>query len=302
MKTDNISENKNCGKIEASEMILNSDGSIFHLHILPEDLADNIILVGDPGRVKLVGSLLDFIEVSKENREFHTITGKYNGKRVSVISTGIGPDNIDIVLNEIDALVNIDFKSGLIKDTKKSLNIVRIGTCGCVQADISVGSYVLSEKHIGCDGVLRFYKDIDHLSDKDFEEAFIKQCNWTANSAKPYVINPSKELIEKLYSDETYKGITLTAVGFYGPQGRMLRAPIMMPNINELIANFKYKGYKIINYEMESAVIAGLSKILGHNAATICLVVANRNTGEALANYYPNIKELIKYTLNKLLN
>ena len=191
----------------------------------------------------------------------------------------------------------------MIKEEKIALNIVRIGTCGCVQADIPIGSYALSEKHIGCDGVLRFYKDIDNISDKDFEEAFIKQCNWTTNSARPYVIIPSKELVNKLYSEgETYKGITITAVGFYGPQGRTLRAPIMMPKINDSISSFKYKGYRIINYEMEAAVVAGLSSILGHNAATICLIIANRATGEALANYYPNIKKLIKYTLNKLLN
>lgn len=287
--------------IKSSELITNDDGSIFHLHLLPEDLADTVILVGDPGRVETISAYFDTIELKKSNREFYTVTGRYNNRRLSVVSTGIGPDNIDIVINELDALVNIDLKTKEIKPDKHSLNIVRIGTSGSVQADIPVDSFVISEKSIGCDGVIRFYGDNQSVCDRDFEEAFIRHCQWAADAARPYVVNASASLVERLHTaDQTIKGVTLTAVGFYGPQGRILRLPLAMPGINDRITAFRYQNYKVTNYEMESAAITGLCNLLGHHAATICLIIANRMTGDASADYHGYMKKLIEYTLTQL--
>ena len=284
--------------IQSSELITNEDGSIFHLHLLPEDLAHDVILVGDPGRVALIASHFDTVEVQKSNREFTTVTGTYDGHRLSVISTGIGPDNIDIVINELDALVNIDLKTQEIKEHKQNLNIIRIGTSGSVQADIPVNSFVISEKSIGCDGVLRFYADTQSVCNREFEEAFIRHCHWAGETARPYVVNASPALVNKLHSEgQTYKGITLTAVGFYGPQGRVLRLPLAMPGINDRITTFRHQNYKVTNYEMESAAITGLCNLLGHHAATICLIIANRITGEASADYHGYMEKLIRYTL-----
>lgn len=287
--------------ILSSELITNDDGSIFHLHLLPEHLADHIILVGDPGRVALIASFFDHIELERSNREFYTVTGNYKNRRISVISTGIGPDNIDIVINELDALANIDLKTKQIKPEKKSLNIVRIGTSGSVQADIPVDSFVISEKSIGCDGVLRFYADHENITDREFEEAFIEQCDWTKYAARPYVVNASAQLVKKLHTEgRTLKGVTLTAVGFYGPQGRVLRLPLAMPGINDRITAFRYDRFKVTNYEMESAAITGLCNLLGHQAATICLIIANRITGDASADYHGYMQKLIRYTLEQL--
>ena len=287
--------------IKSSELITNDDGSIFHLHLLPEDLADTVILVGDPGRVETISAYFDTIELKKSNREFYTVTGRYNNRRLSVVSTGIGPDNIDIVINELDALVNIDLKTKEIKPDKHSLNIVRIGTSGSVQADIPVDSFVISEKSIGCDGVIRFYGDNQSVCDRDFEEAFIRHCQWAADAARPYVVNASASLGERLHTaGQTIKGVTLTAVGFYGPQGRILRLPLAMPGINDRITAFRYQNYKVTNYEMESAAITGLCNLLGHHAATICLIIANRMTGDASADYHGYMKKLIEYTLTQL--
>lgn len=287
--------------IKSSELITNDDGSIFHLHLLPEDLADTVILVGDPGRVETISAYFDTIELKKSNREFYTVTGRYNNRRLSVVSTGIGPDNIDIVINELDALVNIDLKTKEIKPDKHSLNIVRIGTSGSVQADIPVDSFVISEKSIGCDGVIRFYGDNQSVCDRDFEEAFIRHCQWATDAARPYVVNASASLVERLHTaGQTIKGVTLTAVGFYGPQGRILRLPLAMPGINDRITAFRYQNYKVTNYEMESAAITGLCNLLGHHAATICLIIANRMTGDASADYHGYMKKLIEYTLTQL--
>lgn len=287
--------------IQSSELITNNDGSIFHLHLLPEDLARDIILVGDPERVALIASHFDTIEVKKSNREFSTVTGTYGGRRLSVISTGIGPDNIDIVLNELDALVNIDLKTKEVKERKESLNIVRIGTSGSVQADIPVDSFVISEKSIGCDGVLRFYAGTPVICDQEFEDAFIRHCHWAPEAARPYAVNASPALVEKLHTEGvTRKGVTLTAVGFYGPQGRVLRLPLAMPGINDRITTFSHRNYRVTNYEMESAAITGLCNLLGHHAATICLIIANRITGKASAGYHAHMEKLIRYTLDKL--
>ncbi len=287
--------------ILSSELITNDDGSIFHLHLLPEDLAHDVILVGDPGRVALIASHFDTVEVRKSNREFTTVTGTYGGHRLSVISTGIGPDNIDIVINELDALANIDLKTKEIKEHKQSLNIIRIGTSGSVQADIPVDSFVISEKSIGCDGVLRFYAGNQTVCDRDFEDAFIRHCLWAPDAARPYVVSASSSLVRKLHTEgQTCKGVTLTAVGFYGPQGRTLRLPLAMPGINSRITNFRYQNHKVTNYEMESAAITGLCNLLGHQAATICLIIANRITGDASADYHGHMEKLIRYTLEKL--
>ena len=287
--------------IKSSELIINDDGSIFHLHLLPEELADDIILVGDPGRVETIASYFDRIELKKNNREFFTITGSYRHHRLSVISTGIGPDNIDIVINELDALANIDLKTREIKTKKRKLNIVRIGTSGSVQADIPVDSFVISEKCIGCDGVLRFYADNESVCDRPFEEAFMQHCQWSPLTARPYAVDTDTELVHRLYdARQTIKGVTLTAVGFYGPQGRMLRLPLAMPGVNDRITSFRYDNYKVTNYEMESAAITGLCNLLGHRATAICLIIANRITGAVSADYYGNMQRLIRYTLDRL--
>lgn len=287
--------------IPSSELLINPDGSIFHLHLLPEDLADDIILVGDPGRVETIASHFDQIELKKNNREFYTITGNYKGHRFSVISTGIGPDNIDIVINELDALAHIDLKTQQIKPAERTLNIIRIGTSGAVQADIPVNSFVISEKSIGCDGVLRFYADNESVCDSSFEEAFIRHCHWTPLAARPYVVTATPELVSRLHDNKhTIKGVTLTAVGFYGPQGRVLRIPLAMPGINDRITGFRFNEYKVTNYEMESAAITGLCNLLGHHTATICLIIANRITGTGTTDYHSYMNKLILYTLDRL--
>lgn len=287
--------------INSSELMANEDGTVFHLHLLPEEIADDVILVGDPDRVETIAAHFDKIELRKRNREFCTVTGTYNNHRLSVISTGIGPDNIDIVMNELDALVNIDLKAQQVKPVKKSLNIVRIGTSGSVQEDIPVDSFVISEKSIGTDGVLRFYANAESVCDTDFEDAFIRHCNWDKNLARPYLVTASPELTARLHTEGiTRKGTTLTAVGFYGPQGRILRLPIAMTGINDRITTFRHNGCQITNYEMESAVITALSGLLGHHATTICLIIANRINGDSSTAYHNNMNKLIQYTLNKL--
>jgi len=289
-------------KIESSELILNADGSIYHLHLKPEHISNKIILVGDQGRVKLVASFFDDIEFEIQNREFFTITGSYRGERVTVLSTGIGTDNIDIVINELDALVNIDLKNRTVKKEHKTLTFVRIGTSGGLQDFVKVGTYLLTEKSIGLDGMLNFYADVLSITDKEFEEAFVSFLNWNKRLAKPYVVDISTELLDKLYdSDNVIKGVTMAAPGFYGPQGRILRLPIIDPNVNSKIEKFEFKGYKITNYEMESSALYGLSRLLGHNAATICLIIANRVNKTYLPDYKEKIKDLIKYTLDKLI-
>lgn len=287
--------------IQHSELILNPDGTIFHLHLKPEDIADTIFLVGDPGRVKVISSYFDTIELEVQNREFVTTTGIFKGKRLSVIATGIGTDNIDIVVNELDALANIDLKTRTIKKEKKSLNLIRIGTSGSLQKDIPVNSFVISQKSIGFDGLLNFYANRVEISDLEFEAAFMEHTNWDEFHTSPYVVNCSNELFLKLASDQTFAGINISAPGFYGPQGRVLRLPLADAELNNKIESFEYKGQQISNYEMESSAIYGLSKLLGHNALTICLIIANRVTMDANDNYKPYMKKLIEYILNKFI-
>ncbi|MBL4559995.1 MAG: nucleoside phosphorylase [Labilibaculum sp.] len=287
-------------KIKSSELIINSDGSVFHLHLKPEHLADTIILVGDPGRVELVASYFDSVECTISNREFVTKTGSYNGKRFSVLSTGIGTDNIDIVVNELDALVNIDLETRTPKKEHKTLNLVRIGTSGALQGNILVDSFLLSNKSIGFDGMLNFYANRDSVSELDFEEAFKKFVNWDKKLASPYVVSASKKLINILDGSDMTRGVTISANGFYGPQGRVLRLQTLDPDLNDKIEKFEYKGEKITNYEMESSAIFGLSAMLGHESVAVCAIIANRINKDASKDYQPTIKRLIKTVLNRL--
>lgn len=286
--------------IRNSELILNPDGSIFHLHLKPENISDNIILVGDPARVDTIAKLFSEIEFTTQNREFKTVTGWYNNKRFTLLSTGIGTDNIDIVVNELDALVNIDLETREIKKEHKSLNIVRIGTSGGLQTDLPVNSFVVSEKSIGFDGLLNYYSGRNNVVDHAFEEAFKAHTGWDASLASPYVADASTGLLDLFSGEDFSKGVTISAPGFYGPQGRELRIPLAFPQLNEKIESFSFKGLRITNFEMESSAIYGLSKLLGHNALTVCLIIANRVTLTANENYRDEMKRLIQLVLNNL--
>ena len=288
----------NTKPIADSELIINSDGSVFHLHIKPGQLADKVILVGDPGRVAVVKSFFDSIECENANREFVSATGSFGGKRVTVLSTGIGTDNIDIVMTELDALVNVDFSSRLPKAEHHTLEVVRIGTSGSLQPDLPVGSWLLSEAAIGFDGVLNYYAGRNEISDRGFEHAFEDFTNWNHLLAKPYVVNAAPELIERLKNDPSiHIGTTISAPGFYGPQGRVVRLPLADPEINHKITAFRYQGRRVTNYEMECSCIYGLSKLLGHKAATVCAIIAGRTSGTATKDYKPVIKQLIGHVL-----
>lgn len=286
-------------QIPSSELIINSDGSIFHLHIRPEELADTVILVGDPGRVELVASFFDSREFVRSSREFVTITGSYKGKRLTVLSTGIGTDNIDIVVNELDALANIDFETREPKAEHKSLRLLRIGTSGAIQPDIPLGSFVLSHISVGCDGLLNWYANRDSVSLLDMERAFTEHTNWPDNLPAPYFAKASDYMIS-LFSDVTVKGVTISASGFYGPQGRVLRLPLAMPDMVHQFETFSYNGDRITNFEMEGSAIAGLSALLGHEAATVCCIIANRHLHESQPDYKPYINKLVQLSLDRL--
>lgn len=288
--------------IEASELIINEDGSIFHLHLLPHQLAEKIILVGDPNRVNLVANNFDTQECCVENREFRTITGTYKGKRISVISTGIGCDNIDIVMNEIDALANIDFQSRTIKPELKTLEIVRIGTCGGLQPHCPVGTFIASEISIGFDGLLNFYGGRNQVCDHELEKDFIAHMNWRDNQCipHPYVVHADKELTQRIAQTDMVRGVTIACGGFYAPQGRTLRLPLADPCQNEKIISFRKGEYCITNFEMESSAIAGLSLLMGHKALTVCMVIANRLAHEANTNYRNSINTLIQTVLERI--
>lgn len=285
---------------EPSELIINTDGSVFHLHITPEQLAQKVILVGDPGRVDLVASHFTHIECDIQSREFHTITGTYKGKRITVLSTGIGCDNIDIVINELDALTNIDFNTRTEKKRLHSLEIVRIGTCGGLQLNSPVGSFVVSAKSIGFDGLLNFYAGRNEVCDLAFEKAFTKHMNWNSQLGAPYVIDADHELTDRIAQTDMERGVTVACGGFYGPQGRELRIPLADPTQNQKLVDFEYDGWKITNFEMESSALAGLCRLLGHHATTCCLVVANRLIKEANPNYKNTIDNLIKTVLDRI--
>lgn len=285
---------------EPSELIINTDGSVFHLHITPEQLAQKVILVGDPGRVDLVASHFTNIEFNIQSREFHTITGTYKGKRITVLSTGIGCDNIDIVINELDALTNIDFNTRTEKKRLHSLEIVRIGTCGGLQLNSPVGSFVVSAKSIGFDGLLNFYAGRNEVCDLAFEKAFTEHMNWNPQLGAPYVIDADHELTDRIAQTDMVRGVTVACGGFYGPQGRELRIPLADPTQNQKLVDFEYDGWKITNFEMESSALAGLCRLLGHHATTCCLVAANRLIKEANPNYKNTIDNLIKTVLDRI--
>ncbi|ADQ78584.1 purine or other phosphorylase family 1 [Paludibacter propionicigenes WB4] len=283
-----------------SELILNSDGSIFHLHLKPEQLADNVILVGDPGRVALVAEYFDTQECSVSSREFNTITGTYKGKRISVISTGIGTDNIDIVMNELDALSNIDLENRTEKKDFRQLTIIRIGTSGGMQPEIPLGSFLISEKSIGFDGMLNFYAGRDCVSDLAFEKTLKEQLDWNPQLAAPYVVDADEELIQRIGKNDMLRGVTISANGFYGPQGRVLRIDLADMHLNDKIERFRYGNYKITNYEMEGSAIAGLAKLMGHKAMTVCCIIANRRVEAANTDYKPYIEKLVTTVLERI--
>lgn len=286
--------------IEPSELIINPDGSIFHLHLKPGQLAKNIILVGDPGRVKMISSFLERIDCQTENREFVSATGWYKSKKITILSTGIGTDNIDIVLNELDALVNIDLNARVIKKEHTSLNIIRIGTSGGLQKDIPVNSFLASTKAIGFDGLLNFYSGRDEVVDKHFEAEFKFKMMWNPLLPSPYVVEADNELYSKIIDSDFIGGVTISAPGFYGPQGRELRLNIIDPSINSKIENFRFNDQKITNYEMECSAIYGLSKLLGHSALTVCIIIANRVLKEANEDYKPIMERLVRKILDRV--
>ena len=282
-----------------SELIINEDGSIFHLHLKPQELADKVILVGDPGRVALVASHFDGVECEANNREFRTITGNFKKKRITIVSTGIGCDNIDIVLNELDALANINFETRKENANLRPLTLVRIGTCGGLQPNTPIGTFIASEKSIGFDGLLNYYANRDKL-DVAFEKEFKKQVNWNPQLGNPYVAGADKELLEQIAQDDMVRGVTIACGGFFGPQGRRLRIPLADPQLNEKIVKFEYNRYKITNFEMESSALAGLAQHMGHKAVTCCMVIANRIQKEANSGYKNTIDGLIKKVLERI--
>lgn len=285
-----------------SELIINKDGSVFHLHVRPEQLADKVILVGDPGRVALVASHFEDKEMEVESREFRTVTGTYKGKRITVISTGIGCDNIDIVMNEVDALANIDFQTRTEKQQLRSLEIVRIGTCGGLQLNTPEGTFICSEYSVGFDGLLNFYEGRNAVCDLKMERALISHLGWTGNMCQPYpyVIKADEELVERIAQNDMVRGITVACGGFFGPQGRQLRVHLADPHQNEKIESFEYEGMHITNFEMESSALAGLAKLMGHRATTTCMVIANRRAGKANTGYKNIIDDLITLVLDRI--
>ena len=282
-----------------SELLIHEDGSIFHLHLKPQELADKVILVGDPGRVALVASHFDGVECEANNREFRTITGNFKKKRITIVSTGIGCDNIDIVLNELDALANINFETRKENAKLRPLTLVRIGTCGGLQPNTPIGTFIASEKSIGFDGLLNYYANRDKL-DVAFEKEFKKQVNWNPQLGNPYVADADKELLEQIAQDDMVRGVTIACGGFFGPQGRRLRIPLADPQLNEKIVKFEYNRYKITNFEMESSALAGLAQHMGHKAVTCCMVIANRMQKEANSGYKNTIDGLIKKVLERI--
>ena len=286
--------------IPESELIINPDGSVFHLHLRPEQLTDRIILVGDPARVDVVASFFDTTDFEVSAREFHTIGGTYKGKPIMCLSHGIGPDNIDIVVNELDALANVDFATREVRPELRSLTMVRIGTSGALQPELTLGTPVIAEKSIGFDGVLNYYAGRNEVADLDFEREMCAHTNWNPLWAKPYIVDADAELVERIGGSDMVRGNTISAVGFYGPQGRELRLPLANPDLNRLIEEFEYKGRKITNYEMESAPLAGLGRLMGHRCMTVCSIIANRFNTEANPNYKDGIRSLIATVLERI--
>lgn len=286
--------------IPASQLVLNAEGAVYHLNLHPDQLADDIILVGDPGRVDMIASFFDKIEVKRQNRELITRTGYFNGKRITAMSTGMGTDNIDIVMNELDTLVNIDLKTRMPKEEHRSLNIIRVGTCGALQPEIEVeDSYVATRYAIGLDGLIYFYEKNAEVNEIAMRDAFIEQMDYPKDLPLPYIVEGSKELLDRL-TEGYYQGVTATAPGFYGPQGRTLRMHLAYPENNHKMEAFEYQGWRVCNFEMESSALYGLGKMMGHNCLTICVVVANRVTEKFATDYHPYMKKLVANTLERL--
>lgn len=285
--------------IPASELIINDDGSVFHIHLRPDQLRDNIILVGDPGRVDMVAGYFDTVDYDVSSREFHAIGGTYKGKPIMCISHGIGPDNIEIVITELDALANIDFKTREVKENHRTLNMVRVGTSGSLQPDIHLGDFVIAEKGTGFDGIINFYADRDKICDLDFEEKFMKHTQWDSLWAAPYTVNADAELVQRIGRNDMIRGFTIAAVGFYAPQGRKVRLNLADPNLNEKIESFRYDGRPITNFEMESACLQGMAKMLGHKAMTVCCIIAERVATKANTDYKPHVRRLIETVLDR---
>jgi len=286
--------------IPASELIINADGSAFHIHLTPEQLRDNIVLVGDPGRVDMVASFFDSIDYDVQSREFHAIGGTYRGKPIMCISHGIGPDNIEIVITELDALANIDFETRKIKPQHRTLNMVRVGTSGSLQTDIHVGDFVIAQKGMGFDGILNFYADRDTVCDLEFEKRFCEHVHWPSSWTAPYVADADAGLVSQIGRDDMIRGYTIAAVGFYAPQGRMIRLPLADPCLNEKIESFRYQSRPITNFEMESACLQGMAKLLGHRAMTVCCIIAERRLTTANTDYKPSVKRLIQTVLDRI--
>lgn len=289
----------NLQPIAESELIINPDGSIYHLHLLPENIADDIILVGDPGRVAVVSSYFDRIEFKMSNREMNTHTGYIGNKRITVLSTGMGTDNLDIVINELDAICNIDLKTRIPKETHRSLNLYRLGTSGGLQPDIAVDTFLASSHAVGIDGLMWFYKQVEDVIDKKMTETFLWETNWPNNLPKAYIVPGSENLLSTIGKDYA-KGITATAPGFFGPQGRVLRLPLAYPDLNERISKFNYQGHRLTNFEMETSALYGLSKALGHHAMTVCAIIANRERKEYSKDYKVTVVKLIEDLLSKI--
>lgn len=286
--------------IPPSELVINEDGSAFHLHLRPGQLADRVILVGDPNRVTMIGTYLDKLELEVQSREFHTITGYYQGKRVSIVSHGIGCDNIDIVLTELDALANIDFQSRTVRPEFHQLSLVRIGTSGSLQADIPVGSYVVAQKSIGLDGVIYFYDGNERVRDLELEEALLRQLDWRIEGVRPYVVSADLSLVEQIAGNDFVRGMTIAANGFYGPQGRYLRLPLMDPALNGKIERFCFREARVTNYEMESSALAGLAALMGHRAMTVCCIIAGRVSKQMNTDYKDTMPDLIQKVLERI--
>ncbi len=286
--------------ISPSELIINKDGSVFHLHLQPAQLADRVILVGDPGRVPVVASRFDEQECEVCSREFHSITGRYKGKRITVVSHGIGTDNIDIVLNELDALANIDFNTRTIKPDFRQLTLVRIGTSGGLQPYTPIGTYVAAERSIGFDGVLYFYADTERIRDAQMEKELLRQLEWKLDRLQPYVVKADPSLIEQITQDDMLRGMTIAANGFYGPQGRQLRLPLADPQLNQKIQAFDYEGHQITNYEMESSALAGLAAMMGHRAMTVCCIIAGRVDKNMNTDYASALDNLIDTVVERI--
>lgn len=286
-------------RIAESELIINDDGSVFHIHLKPEELADKVILVGDPGRVDMVGEFLENKEFRHASREFVSITGTYKGCRITVLSTGIGTDNIDIVLNELDALANVDFKTRESKAEHRRLTILRIGTCGAVQEDIPIGSFIFSHYSVGCDGLMNWYGGREKFANMEMEEAFKAHVGWNKYLSSPYFVKAGSKLIEA-FKDTTVKGVTISAQGFYGPQGRVIRLPLAMPDMVEKFETFRFGEYRITNFEMESSAVAALSALLGHEAGTVCCAIANRYLKNSNPDYKPLVRKLVELSLDNL--